>query len=157
MLLINLFEVVLNVRHSVCRYCEVRQATAFTHKGATIASVHIYLLDRLSYHQIQLKHGYDLLNTEKKFKIAPNIIDDPNIFLHVPLFVIIVIFVNICDVQYLGEPDNPGNYTKEDQNVEVCYVEKFVALLSNYVSDHIMGHPKDQYCIKGEHNIDANL
>ena len=157
MLLINLFEVILHVRHCVCRYCEVGQATAFTYKGATIASIHIYLLDRLSYHQIQLKHGYDLLKSEKKLKIAPNIIDDPNIFLHFPLVVFIVIVVNICDVQYLGEPDDPGDYTKEDQNVEVSYVEKFVALLSNDVSDHIMEHPKDQYCIKGEHNIDADL
>ena len=157
MLFINLFEVVLYIRYSICRNCKVGQATAFTNKGTTIASIHIYLLDRLPYHQVQLEHGYDLLNSKKKFKIAANIIDYPNSFFHVPLCSSIVIVINICDVQYLSEPDHPRKYTKEDQDVEVCYVEKFVTLLSNDVSDHIMEHSKDQYCIKSEHNIDADL
>ena len=109
------------------------------------------------YHQVQLKHGYDLLNSEKKLKIASNTIDDPNVFLHVPLYILIVIIVNICDAQYLTEPYDPCNYAKEYQDVEVDYVEKSVALLSNDVPDHVMEYHEKQYCIKGEHNIDADL
>ena len=46
--------------------------------------------------------------------------------------------VNICDVQYLGEPDDSRNNAEGDQSVEVNDVEKFVAFLSNNVSCHIM-------------------
>ena len=65
--------------------------------------------------------------------------------------------VNICDVQYLGEPDDPRNNAEGDQSVEVNDVEKFVAFLSNNVSGHIMADHEYQYCIKGEHNVDAYL
>ena len=57
----------------------------------------------------------------------------------------------------MSKPNYPRDYAKEHQSVEVGDVEKFIPLLSNDVSDHIMEHHEYQYCIKGEHDVDADL
>ena len=109
------------------------------------------------YHQVQLKHGTDLLDAQEQLQVRRCDIEEKYVVLDNGVPLPLVLLKYRCEIEDHGKPCHSETYYERDESVEIGDVKELETTLFDDESDYVVDIGCQQKRVEEIHGKNASL